>query len=143
MTPSRVRSGLWLKFSKCGAGLLGLILAMVADLLHLSDYQLQFFVLCVEVWRDAHAGAGAIIDNEFAANQFFRDRGGVVVPNCDRAAALRWIFRTGDAKASFFGEGDQGFSLPHALFANGCDTNFVDDFVAGLGCIQSRDCRRA
>src|SRR5437016_12772942 len=107
MPSCRVRSGLWVStFSKCGAGLLDLILAMVANLLHLSDYQFQLFILCVKVRRDAHAGAGAIIDNEFAANQFFRDRCGVVIPNCDRAAALRGIFWTGYAEACFFGEGD-------------------------------------
>src|SRR6266852_8325515 len=55
----------------------------VTNLLHLGDYQIQLFVLRVKVWRDAHSRAGAIVNDEFAANQLFGDRAGVLVPNRD------------------------------------------------------------
>ena len=74
--------------------------------LHLGDDQFQLFVFGVEMRRDAHAGAGPVINNEFSPDQFFGDRRRIVIPNCNRAAAPGRIARTGYAKARCFGQLD-------------------------------------
>ena len=53
------------------------------------------------MWRDAHAGAGPIIDDELTLDQFFGNRRGLVIPNRDCATAPRRIFRAGYSKAGF------------------------------------------
>lgn len=45
-----------------------LISTSVADFFHLVDYEFQLFIGVVEMWRDAHARARAIINDELAAN---------------------------------------------------------------------------
>src|SRR5213075_1945516 len=103
----------------------------------------QLFIFRVKVRRNAYAGAGPVINDELAANQFFGKGGGIVIPNCDCAAAPRRIFGAGNPKAGFLCEGDQKLSLPNALLANRVAPDFVDDFVAPTGSIQGRNCRRA
>src|ERR1043166_841529 len=99
--------------SKSGADFLGCSMsAGLANFLHLSDDQFEFLIPGVEMRRDAHAGAGTIIDDELTPHQLFGKRRRVVVPNRDRATAAVWIFWTADPEAGLFGKLNQVLSLP-------------------------------
>ena len=51
----------------------------VSDFFHLANDEFEFLVAGVKMRRDAHAGAGTIIDDELATNQLARDCARVVV----------------------------------------------------------------
>src|SRR5206468_3269086 len=130
-TPSGGRVNAVLQTSKCCADFLDcFVSARVANLLHLRDYQFEFLILRIEMRRDTHAGARTIVNDEFAANQFFRERRGVVIPNRDRATAAVRIFRTCNAKPGFLGQRNQVLSLPHTLFTDWADADCIDDLIA-------------
>src|SRR5947209_3748351 len=117
--------------------------ARVYDASHLADDVFEFFVLRVEVRRDAYACAGAVVNDYLAAYEFARDGGRVLDRDGYRAASLRGVARACDAEARLFGQPDETLCLPHALGANLFDADVVDDFVAGLGGVERGDCGRA
>src|SRR5947209_20124314 len=72
--------------------------ARVNDGPNLGDDVFEFFVLRVEVRRDAYARAGAVINDYLAAYKLAGDGGRVFDGDGDRAAALRLVARAWDAE---------------------------------------------
>src|SRR5687767_5846147 len=115
-----------LLLSKCRAGrLVRGVGARVEDAAHLADDQLQLLVPGVEVGRDAYAGAGAVVDDDFAADQLARDGGRVVGGDRDGAAAPRGVARARHAQAGLLAQLDEPLRLPDALLANSFDAYLV------------------
>src|SRR5437764_14073289 len=117
--------------------------ARVYDASRLGDDVFEFFVLRVEVRRDAYACAGAVVNDYLSAYEFARDGGRVLGGDGYRAASLRGVARACDAEARLLGQRDERLRLPHALGANLFDADLVDDFVTGLGGVERGDGGRA
>src|ERR1700752_702169 len=115
----------------------------VANLLHLSDHEFQFFVSRVEVWRDTNARAGSVVNNKLSANEFLCDGGSMLVSNRDRPATPAYILRTGDFETGFFGEINQVLCLTHALLTDLFHSDLIDDAITGLSCVKRWNRRRA
>src|SRR5437763_2476157 len=77
--------------------------ARVYDASRLGDDVFEFFVLRVEVRRDAYACAGAVVNDYLAAYEFARDGGRVLDRDGYRAASLRGVARACDREARLFG----------------------------------------
>src|SRR5947209_16962995 len=92
--------------------------ARVYDASHLADDRVEFFVLRVEVRRDAYACAGAVVNDRLAAYEFARDGGRVLDRDGYRAASLRGVARACDAEARLLGQRDERLRLSYALGAN-------------------------
>src|ERR1700749_5132323 len=110
-------------------GLVARVCASVEDVAHLAYDAFQFFVLRVEVRRDADACAGAVVDDYLAAYQLARGRGRVLDGDGDGAAAALRVVRAGDFEARFLRKPDEELSLPDALRAYRRDAYLVDDFI--------------
>src|SRR2546423_2423917 len=117
--------------------------ARVYDASHLADDRVEFFVLRVEVGRDAYACAGAVVNDYLAAYEFARDGGRVLDRDGYRAAPLRGVARACYTEARLLGQSDERLRLSDALGANPFDADLVDDFVAGLCGVERGDCGRA
>src|SRR5438270_14066571 len=97
----------YLLLLKCRArGFVRGVGARVNDVSRLGDDVFEFFVLRVEVRRDANPRAGAVVNDYLAAYEFARDGGRVRGGDCDRAAALRGVAWACTAEARFFGKLD-------------------------------------
>src|SRR6185295_6969628 len=92
--------------------------ARVSDFFHFADYEFEFLVAGVEMWRDAHAGAGTIVDDKLASNQFAGNRRRVLVADSDCAAAVRCVLWTRHSKSGLFRQLNQMLRLSRTLGAD-------------------------
>src|SRR5580700_185919 len=92
---------------------------------------------------DADAGLGAIVDEDFAGEEFLANFGSVRAVDGDGAGALGGIFGGIHAPAARFGGIEQSRRHTHGFFADSGYANLIEDLEAGTASIERGDVRRA
>src|SRR5437016_3108376 len=110
--------------------------ARFQDLFHLRERKVAFILAIVEVWRDAHAGFGTVVDDDVPGEEFPANFIGVRAFERNRPGALRRVFRCVHAPAARPGALDQARGHAYGFVADGCDANFVDNIQSGLARIE-------
>src|SRR5438309_2069391 len=103
--------------------------ARFQDLFHLREGQVAFILSIVEVWREAHAGFGTVVDEDVPGQEFPANLVGMRAFDRNRPGALGWVFRSVDVPAA-------SSSAPHQARRHG---ERVPQWHARL---RSRNCEK-
>src|SRR5436853_20902 len=124
-----------------GCGSMLLVSSSFQDVLDLAQGEIKLFILCIKVRCNSDSGIRPKVDQEVAPEQL----GGhcFAMRNIDynRASALRYFPWAIDLESSFVGEGDQPLGLSDRFFPYFFDADIIDDLVAGLCRVHSRNVR--
>src|SRR5207253_2507992 len=101
--------------------------ARFQDLFHLRERKIAFILSIVEVWRDAHAGFGTVVDDDVPGEEFPANLIGMRAFNRNRTGALRGAFRGVHAPAASSSAVDEARGHTHGLVPNGSDADLVNN----------------
>src|SRR5713226_6277011 len=113
--------------------------ACFQDLFHLRECKVAFFLAIVKVWRDAHAGFWAVVDEDLPGEKFAANLVGMRALDRNRPRALRGVLRCVHAPAARPSAFDEPCGHAHGFLADGFDAGFVDDVQSGLARIECRN----
>src|SRR5258708_34068619 len=113
--------------------------ACFQDLLHLRERKVALILSIVEVWRDAHTGFRAVVDDDLPGEEFPANLVGMRAFHRNRPRTLRWVSRCVHAPAARPSAFDEACGHAHGFLADCSDAGFVDNLQSGLARIECRD----
>src|SRR5712692_8818096 len=113
--------------------------ACFQDLFHLRERNVALILSIVEVWRDAHTGFRAVVDDDLPGEEFPANLVSMRAFHGNRPRTLRWVFRCVHAPAASPGAFDEACGHAHGFLADCSDASFVDNLQSGLARIECRD----
>src|SRR5271163_3617691 len=115
----------------------------VQNIRDLRERKIALLFAVVKMRRDADAGFGTIVNQNFAGEQFSGDCGGVGAIDGDGAGTLGRVCRSTYAPAVRLCAFVQALGHAHGFFANGADADPIQDLKARSAGIERGDMRRA
>src|SRR5260370_245654 len=113
--------------------------ACFQDLFHLRERKVALILSIVEVWRAAHTGFRAVVDDDLPGEEFPANLVGMRAFYRNRPRTLRRVFRRVHAPAAKPSAFDEACGHAHGFLADCSDASFVDNLQSGLARIQCRD----
>src|SRR5882762_9267312 len=110
--------------------------ARFQDLFHLREGQVAFILPIVEVWREAHAGFGTVVDEDVPGEEFPTNFVGMRAFDRNRPRTLRWVFRCVHVPAARTSAFDEARGHAHGFLADGPDAGLLDDVQSGPARIE-------
>ena len=117
--------------------------ACFQDLFHLREGEVAFILSIVEVWRDAHTGFGAVVDDDVPGEEFAANLVGMGAFDGNRPGAFLRVFRRVHAPAARPSAINNQRSHTHRFFANCRNANLVENLQSGLARVECGNVRSA
>src|SRR5712692_1316013 len=110
--------------------------ARFQDLLHLRERKVTFFIAIVEVWREANAGFGTVVDEDVPGEEFAANLVGIGTFDGNRPRTLLRFFWCVHTPAARLGACDEPCGHAHGFFANRRNANLVENLQSRLAGIE-------
>src|SRR5215472_748726 len=113
------------------------------DFFHLREREVAFVFAIVKMRREPHAGFGAVVHQDFARKQFAANFVGVGAIDRNGSRALCRSFGRVDAPAPRLRAVDEARGHAQRLFANGLDSDLIQNVEPGAAGKKRGNVRRA